>query len=212
MKGDKMALSIKAVQNIENSIQAANFRLYHLKRVYGENSQIYSYYRKEVEKTFKAYEMGNLIQYSEKTGAIKIDKKRAAYEISKFRTNERNILTKFIKSIPTTKDIKEKTAQELNVPTAEVTKEQQEAVFAAQSDFKNALAAFYAIVDGTAYRQILIPELYKEGGNNGDLEANQREQIMQLIAFYENKGTNFLNEASAEDLEALREDTKRMMK
>lgn len=207
-----MAISIKTIENIENSIQAANFRLYQLKRVYGENSQIYSYYKKEVEKTFKSYDLENMIQYSEKTGAIKIDKKRAAYEIAHFRTNERNILNKFIKSIPTTSDIKARTAKELEIPIPEVTKAEQEAVWAAQTDFKNAIAAFYAMIDGSSYRQTLIPELYKEGGNDGDLSKSERDKIMNLISFYARKGTSFLNSANVEELEALRDETRRELK
>lgn len=207
-----MAISIKTIENIENSIQAANFRLYQLKRVYGENSQIYSYYKKEVEKTFKNYDLENMIQYSEKTGAIKIDKKRAAYEIAHFRTNERNILSKFVRSIPTTSEIKARTAKELEIPIPEVTKAEQEAVWAAQTDFKNALAAFYAMAEGSSYRQILIPELYKEGGNDGDLSKSERQKIMDLISFYSRKGTSFLNSANVDELEELREETRREIK
>ena len=207
-----MAASKQEIQNIENSIQAANFNLYHLKRVYGEDSQIYSYYRKEVEKTFKAYDMENVIQYSEKTGAIKIDKKRAALSIAAYRTNEKNILTKFIRSIPTTKSVREKTAKEFNVPYSDVTKEQQESYFQAETDFKNSLSVLYGLIEGSSYREVLLPQLYSAGGNKGDLTNKERQEIINLIDFYNEKGTAFLNTATAEELEALRKEAKQHVK
>ena len=190
----------RAIKGYEKKIMKANQRLGNLKKSFGEKSPLYQAYKLELEQEFATMGMQHLISEGP-TGAIKIDKKRAAYEIAHMRRNERNLFSGTIGAVPTVTQLKKETAEKLGKSPRKVTIEEVEANIQVEQDMKAAIQTFYTLLKGDEYRKILLPELYTN--NHGKLPADRIEHI---INFYQAKGTEFVSTATAAQLEELRKE------
>ena len=188
----------RAIKGYESKIMKANQRLGNLKKSFGEKSPLYQAYKLELEQEFATMGMSHLISEGP-TGAIKIDKKRAAYEIAHMRRNERNLFSGTIGAVPKVTDLKKEAAAKLGKSPRKVTVSEVEAVAQVEQDIKAAIQTFYTLLEGDDYRKILLPELYVN--NHGKLPL---DRVQHLIDFYAAKGTDFIKTASKEQLEQLR--------
>ena len=188
----------RAIKGYESKIMKANQRLGNLKKSFGEKSPLYQAYKLELEQEFATMGMSHLISEGP-TGAIKIDKKRAAYEIAHMRRNERNLFSGTIGAVPKVTDLKKEAAKKLGKSARKVTVEEVEANIQVEQDMKAAIQTFYTLLKGDDYRKILLPELYTN--NHGNLNE---DKVKSVIEFYSAKGTDFVSTATKEQLEALR--------
>ena len=192
----------RAIKQYESKIMKANQRLGNLKKAFGESSPLYQAYKLELIEEFTTMGMKHLISTGP-TGAIKIDKKRAAFEIAHMRRNERNLFSGTIGSVPTVKEVRARTAQKLGISARRVTAEDVEAVTQVELDMKQAIQVVYSLYKDEASRKILLPELYEN--NHGKLPSS----VIDIASFYKAKrdvrgGKTFFRTASAEQLEKLR--------
>ena len=190
----------RAIKGYESKIMKANQRLGNLKKSFGEKSPLYQAYKLELEQEFATMGMSHLISEGP-TGAIKIDKKRAAYEIAHMRRNERNLFSGTIGAVPTVTQLKKETASKLGKSPRKVTVEEVEANVQIEQDMKAAIQTFYTLLKGDDYRKILLPELYTN--NHGNLNE---DKVKSVIEFYSAKGTEFVSTATKEQLEQLRKE------
>ena len=190
----------RAIKGYESKIMKANQRLGNLKKSFGEKSPLYQAYKLELEQEFATMGMSHLISEGP-TGAIKIDKKRAAYEIAHMRRNERNLFSGTIGAVPTVTQLKKETAAKLGKSPRKVTVEEVEANIQIEQDMKAAIQTFYTLLKGDDYRKILLPELYTN--NHGNLNE---DKVKSVIEFYSAKGTEFVSTATKEQLEQLRKE------
>lgn len=190
----------RAIKGYESKIMKANQRLGNLKKSFGEKSPLYQAYKLELEQEFATMGMSHLISEGP-TGAIKIDKKRAAYEIAHMRRNERNLFSGTIGAVPTVTQLKKEAASKLGKSPRKVTVEEVEANVQIEQDMKAAIQTFYTLLNGDDYRKILLPELYTN--NHGNLNE---DKVKSVIEFYSAKGTEFVSTATKEQLEQLRKE------
>ena len=193
----------RAIKQYESKIMKANQRLGNLKKAFGESSPLYQAYKLELTQEFKTMGMGHLITTGP-TGAIKIDKKRAAFEIAHMRRNERNLFSGTIGSVPTVKQVRTQTAAKLGIAKSKITAEDVNAAAQVELDMKQAIQVVYNLYADEASRKILMPELYEN--NHGKLP---KERILSLAEFYKSKskgrgGKSFFRTATVEDLEKIR--------
>lgn len=188
-----------AIINYEKKIMKANQRLGNLYKKFGPDSQIYQDAAINIEQQFTSMGAGDMI-YIGPTGAIHVNKKKAAYFIANQKRNVRNILSGSIGSVQTIAHIKAETAKKLNIPKSKVTIEQMEATHQVESDLKSAIQALYNMIQGDSYRKILVSELYNN--NHGKVDA---DKISALISYYENHA-DFIKSASVNELKELRKE------
>ena len=193
----------RAIKSYESKIMKANQRLGNLKKSFGEDSPLYQAYKLELEQEFATMGMAHLISTGP-TGAIKIDKKRAAFEIAHMRRNERNLFSGTIGSVPKVSDVRKETAAKLGISQRRITVEDINAAAQVELDMKQAIQVIYNIYTDEAHRKILMPELYEN--NHGKLP---KERIISLAEFYKKQqeslgGKSFFKTAPAEQLEKLR--------
>lgn len=190
---------LNTIKNYEKKIMKANQRLGNLYKSFGGDSPIYQAYKTEIEQEFASINHSDMISKGP-TGAIKIDKKRAAYEVAYMRLNERKLFSGTIGSVPTVTELKKEAANKLGISPRKITNEQIEEITQVDRDIKAALQAFYNLLSGDDYRKILLPEIYKPR-NHGNIDV---DEVKSLIAFYEMQGTEFIKTATAEQLEYIR--------
>ena len=190
-----------AIKNYEKKIMKANQRLGNLYKSFGGDSPIYQAYKTEIEQEFASINHSDMISEGP-TGAIKIDKKRAAYEVAYLRLNERKLFSGTIGSVPTVTELKKEAAHKLGISPRKISNEQVEKATQIDRDIKAALQAFYNLLTGDDYRKILLPEIYKPC-NHGDMDI---DKVKDLINFYDAQGTEFIKTATAEQLEEIRKE------
>lgn len=182
----------------------ANQRLNNLYKTFGADSDIYNAYKIEIEGEFKAIGRSDLVKTGPK-GAIKLDYKKAAYEVANMKRNERNLFSGAIGSVPTIAKLREDTAKRLGIKNKrKVTTAQMEANHHMEDDFKASIQALYNMLQGDDYRSILVPELYQ--GNHGKIE--NVDEIKHMIDFYSQHPVA-IKTARKSELESLRKQAER---
>lgn len=199
----------KLVSNYHKKIMNANLRLANLAKSFGTDSSIYQSSKQEIENFASSMGLSGYIYENPKTGAIKLSTK-SAFEFAHMRRNERSMFNGIMNDIKTVGQIKKETARQLGKSAKKITTSDVEAYFQMKLDFKATIAAFYALLEGSGYREILLPELYND--NSGGLDERQREKISNLISYYAKLDSGgFLKTASVEELERIRKEAEELL-
>lgn len=202
---EKMSFAEKrrqaSISQFEKEIRRVNQRLVNIKKSMGQNN-VYNDYVTRLEKLFGPAHK-DLIDVSPSTGTVKIDYKKAAQYFAYSRQNKKSMAHAALKSVPTVKQLKQETAKQIGATNwKKVTSAQINASHETTSTFKEALYGFYNLIAGNDYREILLPEMYRN--NHGDVSDADREIAQKLMGVYENIGSDVLSTASKYELEEIR--------
>ena len=191
--------TINSEAYIHKQIMLTNQRLNNIFKVFGDDSILYLEAQREVINQFRDAGLEKYLNETSK-GNLKIDIK-AASDISSLSSNERAMFYGTFKNIKTVKEMRTETAKRLGKSIRSTTKADIEANIEFQKDFDAAIGEFYRLIQGDDYRKQLLPMLYREGGNEGDIEADMQNLIMKRIDFYKKHA----EEIATADIETLKE-------
>lgn len=191
--------TINSEAYIHKQIMLTNQRLNNIFKVFGDDSTLYLEAQREVINQFRDAGLEKYLNETKK-GNLKIDIK-AASDISHLSSNERAMFYGTFKNIKTVKEMRTETAKRLGKSIRSTTKADIEANIEFQKDFDAAIGEFYRLIQGDDYRKQLLPMLYREGGNEGDIEADMQNLIMKRIDFYKKHA----EEIATADIETLKE-------
>lgn len=191
--------TINSEAYIHKQIMLTNQRLNNIFKVFGDDSTLYLEAQREVINQFRDAGLEKYLNETSK-GNLKIDIK-AASDISHLSSNERAMFYGTFKNIKTVKEMRSETAKRLGKSIRSTTKADIEANIEFQKDFDAAIGEFYRLIQGDDYRKQLLPMLYREGGNEGDIEADMQNLIMKRIDFYKKHA----EEIATADIETLKE-------
>ena len=184
---------------IHKQIMLTNQRLNNIFKVFGDKSTLYLEAQREIINRFREAGLDQYLNETKK-GNLKIDIK-ATSDIAAKSTNEKALFYGTFKNIKTVKEMRSETARKLGKSIRSTTLQDIEANIEFQKDFDAAIGEFYRLIQGDDYRKQLLPMLYREGGNEGDIEADMQNLIMKRIDFYKKHA----EEIATADIETLKE-------
>lgn len=191
--------TINSEAYIHKQIMLTNQRLNNIFKVFGDDSSLYLEAQREVINQFRDAGLEKYLNETSK-GNLKIDIK-AAPDIASLSSNERAMFYSSFKNIKTVKEMRTETAKKMKKSIRSTTLSDIEATVEFQKDFDAAIGEFYRLLQGDDYRKQLLPMLYREGGNDGELETDMQNLIMKRIDYYKAHA----EEIATADVETLKE-------